>query len=306
MRDSRLVFGVIGFMAVGFATVSASHAQTSAETNYQSSSRGVSQRVIGLVDIYYASSDIMKQNVARRIDREVQPLRGDLTSYLPLALADIVLSHQAATTGRRDLALSRAREAVAMAARITTPNRLIVQTRAASALARAFLSQESHLDAIRVTSAARRAFGPLGVNPDPAIDELMMWDSIVLATVPTHLASQVRALALSDDEANALSQSSTVDCKQGGQEIERNRQEGSAAVFPVVSGLNGIGGGAVTRSSVDSTGKVMSVLVTAFAPTEGFAAAAQIASRTWKYTIPAGTPDICRSSLQTIFAFGFE
>jgi hypothetical protein len=255
---------------------------------------------------YEAASDIMKPNVARVIAREVQPLRSDPGAALVLARADIILSRQAATDGRKDLALRKARDATATAARITTSEGRIVRARAASALARALLLKENYLDAIRTTTAARRAFGSVETNADPAIDELEMWDHIALISAPPPLASQVEALALPQAEADALDATSEAECSVAGKKIERDKQVGREPFFPVISGLRGIGGGAVTRTTVDTSGKVLRVVTTAFSPTEGFAAAAEAAAWTWRYNVPEGLSEVCRADLRTLFAFAFK
>jgi hypothetical protein len=306
MNKTQNIGKIFSFLiALSFVSTTV-QAQTPAVGYAQSSSIATSQRVLALVADYEAASDIMKPNVARAIAREVQPLRRDPAAALVLARADIILSHQAATDGRKDLALRKSRDAAAAAARITTSEGRIVRALAASALARALLLKENYLDAIRTTTAARRAFGPVETNADPAIDELEMWDHIALISAPTPLASQAEALALPQTEVDALHENQNRGCSVGGVEIERNGQIGTEALFPVLSALEGVGGGAVTRSTIDASGKVVRVVTTAYSPTEGFAAAAERAVATWQYSVPDGISEVCRASVRTVFAFAFK
>jgi hypothetical protein len=302
-QNTGKIFSIMSFVL--FPSL-ASHAQTSAQAFAQTSSIAISQRVSALIGEYEAASEIMKANVARSIAKEVRPLRQDPAATEVLARADIVLSRQAATDGRKNLALSKARDAQAMAARITTPDGRVVRARAASVVARALLLQEDYLEAVRTITAARRAFGPVETNADPAIDELEMWDSIARVSIPPRLASQMQALVLSKEESDALAEAVEGECSVGGKEIERNRRIGSEPIFPVLSGLRGIGGGVVTRSSVDATGRVTRVVTTAYSPTEGFAAAAEQAARSWLYDVPVGVSEVCRANLRTMFSFGFK
>jgi hypothetical protein len=306
MDKTQNIGKILILLIASSCALTTAQAQSPAAEYAQSSSVAVSQRVFALLADYEAASDIMKPNVARAIAREVQPLRRDGQATLVLARADIVLSRQAATDGRKDLALRKARDAAATAARIATTEGRIVRARAASALTRALLLKENYLDAIRTTVAARRAYGPVETNADPAIDELEMWDYIARISAPLPLASQAQALALPKAEAEALHENLDLDCSIGGKKIERIRQVGSEAVFPVLSALEGIGGGAVTRSTIDASGKVVRVVTTAYSPSEGFAAAAERAVATWQYSVPVGTSEVCRANVQTVFAFAFK
>jgi hypothetical protein len=306
MSKTRNHGRILNLLIASFCVATPAQAQSPAADYFQSSTIAMSQRVFALLAQYETASDIMKPNVARAIAREVQPLRSDPDAALVLARADIILSRQAATDGRKDLALRKARDAAAAAARITTSEGRIVRARAASALARALLLKENYLEAIRTTTAARRAFGPVETTVDPAIDELEMWAHIALISAPPPLASQAEALALPQAEADALHENQDRDCNVGGAEIERNGQIGIEAVFPVLSALEGVGGGAVTRSTIDASGKVVRVVTTAYSPTEGFAAAAERAVATWQYSVPDGISEACRANVRTTFAFAFK
>lgn len=280
-------------------------AQTPAEAYAQSSPIAIMQRTSVLLSDYDAASDIMKANVARRIATEVKPLRQDPAAASIVAQADIILSRHAALDGRKNLALRQARNAEALASTIATPEGRTLRVRAASAVARALIAEGDFLNAVKTTSAARRAFGPLGVNSDPAIDELEMWDAVIRVVTPSRLAAQVQSLAIPQSEAEALANSGSPECVIGGVDIQRNRDVGLAPTFPVESLLRGVrGGGVVTRSTVDENGRVLRIVTTAYSPSEGFAAAAEQAARTWQYNLPRGIPEVCRSNLRTVFSFG--
>jgi Gram-negative bacterial TonB protein C-terminal len=257
-----------------------------------------------LVSAYDRGSDLVRPGLAVQIRRQVRSLERDASAATAVAKGRIVLSRQAAIEDRKDLALREAQAAGAIAGSIAAPEGKALRAQAAVVTAQALLLKEEYLRAATTIITARQAYGRASSDADQPWDELALWQSIIKTVTPPRLQTQASALYPSAAEETGLLGLSKVDCMVNDKQIRKIL--GDAPVYPVNSLSNGRVGGVAIRSTIDAQGVTKRANVTAFAPTEGFAAAAETAALTWRYEIPAGLPEQCRNAHLTIISFGIR
>jgi hypothetical protein len=263
-------------------------------------------QITTLVAQYPSASDIMRPNVARRIERQLRGLPKTAETNSVRAEALIILSRQASFDRRKDFALKVAREAAQLAGSLSGPSAKSLVARAAIAETQSLLQHEQFVQAITQITAARRAYGRPVAPLDQVWDELALWGTIALASTPSRLAARAEALNLTETEEMALLDPEISQCQSQFGRILRQDDVGRMPAYPVLSLLSNLQGGVVIRSSVNEVGQVLSAHVTAFAPTEGFAAAAENAVPTWAFTVPADAPANCRANVLTIMSFRLQ
>ena len=256
-----------------------------------------------LIMQYRAATDLVRPNIARQIDRASRNIAKTPETAAIRAQALTTLSNQAARVQRKDFALKSAREATSLSANLTGSDAKAIRARAAIATSHALTLKRDFLEASRTIVAARLAYGPLVTDTDIVWDELLLWQTIAKASAPQFLADQIEALSLSDEAAGALFGAKAQLCGDSITGFERNPEVGLEPVYPVMSLFSELQGGVVMRSQLGVDGKVISTRATAFAPTDGFAAAAENAVPTWSYKVPADTPARCRENVLTLLAF---
>lgn len=257
----------------------------------------------GLIVQYQTASDLVRPTIARDIERVSRRIPKTAETASLRAQALTALSRQAAFDQRKDLALKTAREAVILSANLVGPEAKAVRAKAAIAATHALILKQEYLDAMSTMVAARRAYGPIMADSDPVWDGLLLWETIAQSSAPARLEAQIGALSLTDEEESALLGPKGLLCGADDASVSRNRGSGREPVYPVISWFSDLQGGVVMRSQIDLEGKVVSTRATAFAPTEGFAAAAENAVPTWSYRVLMSTPAICRENVLTVLAF---
>ena len=255
---------------------------------------------------YRAGSDLVRPALARQIDRAARRLPVEPETASLRAQAAIVMSQQAARDQRKDLALAQAKLATSLSGSLEGADGKVVRAHAAIAMTRALILQQDFVTAMTTIVSARRAYGPLIGELDPLWDELLLWGTLAHSSAPEYLNAQIQALNMTDEEEVALKGVKGRLCDDTQTGIERNRDEGRQPIYPVISWFSDLQGGVIMRSQIGSDGKVISTRASAFSPSEGFAAAAEIAMPTWTYQVPANTPRTCRENFLTVLTFRIQ
>jgi hypothetical protein len=198
--------------------------------------------------------------------------------------------------------LREARSATALAQSIATAQGRGLRANSAVATAQALLLKEEYLQAATTINQARRDYGQPSTEVDATWDQLALWQTIVRASAPARLQDQVSSIgpAVSDDVALVGAPA------EGCYGIRLKKVSGDEPIYPVLSWLGSKMGGVALRSNISAQGFTTSTVVTAHAPNQGFAIAAQNAAATWRYDVPAAIPEKCRTSYLTLFAFAIR
>lgn len=263
-------------------------------------------QVQSLIGQYRAGSDLVRPTIARQLNRVFRriPVTTETASLRAQALT--IASMQAAREGRKDIALTSAQQAMSLAAALSNGEGKSVRAQAAVAVARAQLMHQEHLAAITTMLAARREYGALQSEIDPIWDELLLWETLAQTSAPARLAEQIAAVTMTGEESALLHGLKGYLCNRPELGFRRDRTVGREPIFPALSLFANLQGGVVLRHQLSSDGTIISTQATAFTPTEGFAAAAEIAARTWVYTIPPDQPASCRENVLTVLAFNIR
>jgi Gram-negative bacterial TonB protein C-terminal len=256
-----------------------------------------------LIGQYQSGTDLVRPNIARQINRAVKQVEKTPETALIRAQALIALSQQAAKERRKDFALKSAQEAMALGAALSGPDGRAVRARASISASHALILKEEFQVAARTMVAARRSYGPLVIENDVVWDELLLWASITEASAPERLKDQIDSESLPNEEALSLLGQRGILCAGQGLGLKRKRNEGREPVYPVNSLYSGLQGGVVMRSNIDPDGRILSTRATAFAPADGFAAAAENAVPTWVYEMPTNLPASCRDNVLNVLMF---
>lgn len=309
-------------------------AQSGAETDGEPAARQVGQAgaLPSLISQYHAASDLVRPTLARQIARLVRgaPASGD--ADMTRAKALLVVSTQAAADLRKDLALSSALEASELVKRGDSTAHRALAAQSAIALSRAMILQEDYIAAVANISKARRAYGPLVGETDEVWDELVMWEAIAGAALPQRLRAEGQSEGLSAAERAALSGERGVRCGKAAYGLVRlqgiglnpfsgalssmadnvrggvsqsllSTGEGARGTLPVTAMNTRSTAGIAVRSDIPADGTVSRAIVTAYSPSQSFAAAANMAAPTWRYQVPANLPASCRQNVLTVVAF---
>jgi hypothetical protein len=299
MRVSAIVCLVVTLLAGSSA---AAQSQVVATAPLQAAN----ERLEGLVRQYGLATDLTKPSLGRQISRLLRSVPETSQTATLRAQALVALSRQAASESRKDHAYRLAQQAASLAVTASGPSGNAVRAHASVALAQAQLMKEDYFTAVRTINAARRAYGPMVDESDPIWDELLLWATITKMSTPKPLQSTLANVEISDEDEAALQGLRNSACDNDPSSIVRIGSIGQAPVYPVVSLFSNLQGGVALRSRLSPDGRVIFVTATAFAPTEGFAAAAEVAARTWQYRIAPTTSPGCRSNFLTIMTFNIR
>jgi hypothetical protein len=308
--------------------------QTAAQADFSQSGDATTNQLFNLIASYHAASDLEKPNIARQVARVAREIPTDNGTTIVRVRALLVASQQAASDWRKDAALAKAKEAVSLMAGYQGAEQRELSALSSVALARAQIQQSEHLAAIQTIADARRAYGPMGSDTDKVWDELVMWEAIAKASVPRSLKSEAMTLGLTPEEQFSLTGERGAKCGQASMGVVRlegvglnpfaavltNMSDGarggltqnsmssigSNSAFPVLGGRQRTTGGVALRGDVRPDGTVANPDITAFAPSYGMAAAAQLAAPTWQFRVPAGLPEQCRANVLTVLAFSIH
>jgi hypothetical protein len=285
-----------------------------------------SEALSALTARYQASSELVRPGLARQISRQLRNAQGIEPSVS--ARAHIALSQQAAVDYRKDRALETARTSVSLAQQ---SNDKVLQAKAAIALTRAHILQQSYVAALETIATARLAYGPSVDEGDATWDELVMYEGIAEAAFPSYLRSEIRRVGLSASQRLTLTGERGVRCGQADSGIVRldnvglnpfagalssmidsarggvtnsllSADNGLRNTLPVTAPTTRTTAGIAVRADLGPDGKVIRSVVTAYAPSESFAAAASVAAPTWQFQIPANLPPSCRNNILTVLA----
>jgi hypothetical protein len=320
----------VAFTCVALAGLTGSvHAKPNADREGGAAAVSASNSLDGLTRSYYAASDKMRPGIARSISRQLRMQNGSETDRAVQARALLVVSQHAALDARKDLALQTATQALRLA---ESGSNKALQAGAHVALTRALILQEQYVDAVETISNARIAYGPMGSLNDSVWDELAMYEVIALAALPARLSDAGRSVALSPDQRLTLTGARGAQCggaQSGVVRLENvglnpftralnvmlDTARGGAAqnllsadtgfrdTLPVTA-VNGASiAGIAVRSDLDAQGRVVASSVSAYAPLQHFAAAAQVAAPTWQFALPSALDPDCRRQVLTVLAF---
>jgi hypothetical protein len=308
---------------------SGAQAKPNADREGGTAAISISNSLDGLTRAYYSASDKMRPGIARSISRQLRMQSGSETDRGVQANALLVVSQHAALDARKDLALQSATRALAL---IENGNDTALRARAHIALTRALILQEQYVDAVETISNARMAYGPMGSLNDRVWDELAMYEAIALAALPARLSDAGRNVALTSDQRLTLTGARGAQCggaQSGVVRLENvglnpftralnvmlDTARGGAAqnllsadtgfrdTLPVTA-VNGASiAGIAVRSDLDAQGRVIGSSVSAYAPLQHFAAAAQVAAPTWQFALPSALDPDCRRQVLTVLAF---
>jgi TonB family protein len=166
----------------------------------------------------------------------------------------------------------------------------------------ASLVLENYAQAVNEAMEARRAYGPQKSERDVNWATLSAWESAARAVyesvydVETRIGSRViqqtdRAGKWDDEELMQLNRPPFT-CTNA--RITRRGSGPTGINFPTRESYDGLAGGAFVRARLDPEGRVISTDILASLPRPAYGTAAVEGIRTWRYNVPADTPEACR------------
>lgn len=174
-------------------------------------------------------------------------------------------------------------------------------TRAVSGIGRD-LSTSRALEAYTDLSLAVRAWGDPGENPGEAWYRLLSWQAAVNGLAASAGARETEIRAIRDRTRTPWTRSNAADCGSGG----LRRIEGPRIVYPPSALFRRRVGGAIVLIDAEADGTVRVVRVAGSVPRDEFGQTAARAIRNWRFEVPPGLPEACRTNYRVTVVYSLD